>query len=387
MLVRTGFAVLFLLLGAGAASTQPAVQLTDEIRRALETNARQLGPITVAWIFRSQCSMTAERAQQALKTADWMADFFVNGMAEYRMSWQEGKYLGWYRAGVWATKRNPGLDERDYGFDGGILYIGSKFDAPDGESGATLSKVSTVVLQAEGHSDDARFASDEFFDAAGLRLPITLGDIKGNHPVRSTILDLLSKGALRRLEVMELEGRRVVELSIVIDDPDRRRAENSDSEKVFNELREKTIDSDDYIRAIADAVLLRRKLPKERRYIFYLDPQLNYAVRRSEQRYEDGTLLRRTTCDDFQKLAGRDLYLPMRITDEQYTSPNVPTTFFKEPVVTQVMEVSQIKLEALPKERFALSYTTPGTHIYERLEVGKSRWFIVDDDGVPREQN
>ena len=72
------------------------------------------------------------------------------------------------------------------------------------------------------------------------------------------------------------------------------------------------------------------KLPATRRYSYYLDPQLHYAVRRLDQSYGSDQLLVRSDCSDFQQISGRNVWLPKKIESQMHEYFCVPDTVFKE---------------------------------------------------------
>jgi hypothetical protein len=370
-----------------ATRPQRAMQLPDEIRRALARNAEQVGPITVAWSYRSQSPLSVEQAMEILKTSDYLADCNAHGSYDLRLSWQDGKYRALHRADDWPSKLYPGRDELEYTFDGQVMCLGATYNRPNEPASRTLSKVTVKVLEAdEKHSSDSQFVGAEFFDSAGLRMPVRLGDLKERAPVRFEILHMIDHGArLVGIDTSELEGRKLVRLEILAEDPDRRAAEKVDTDTLYEFLRTNTFDGEEYDRACIEGIKLKRTLPEQRIYVFYLDPQFDYAIRRSEQRYDGGILLSRVDRDDFQKLPERDLYLPRRIVRHRFTDTNVATTYFKDPVVTGTIEVTSIDVEPLPEDHFILDYREPGTQIYERLEPGSHKMFEVDDDGNLRE--
>ena len=75
---------------------------------------------------------------------------------------------------------------------------------------------------------------------------------------------------------------------------------------------------------MAIAIEAQRKLPATRRYSFYLDPQLHYAVRRLDQSYGADQLLIRSDCSDFQQISGRNVWLPKKIESQMHEWYSAP---------------------------------------------------------------
>src|SRR6185503_15628573 len=139
----------------------------------------------------------------------------------------------------------------------------------------------------------------------------------GKARVQSQIVSLLeSDGHLRAVDDVKLDRRALKRIEIVAVNPERRDAEQVDLVAAEKELRTSAM-SDGQIKDALMAVKQRRELPKDRLYIYYLDPQLHYAVRRREERYQNGKLLVQINNDDFKKLKDRELWLPQTTVVDQ----------------------------------------------------------------------
>jgi hypothetical protein len=108
-----------------------------------------------------------------------------------------------------------------------------------------------------------------------------------------------------------------------------------------------------------------RKLPAMRTLVFYLDPQLHYAIRRREERYGQ-TLLARTTNNQFERIPGRDAWLPRKSVIDHYTSPKRPGEYSNTPISTETCEVTQLRTERMSDRDFVLTYDdVPGTRVLD----------------------
>ena len=113
---------------------------------------------------------------------------------------------------------------------------------------------------------------------------------------------------------------------------------------------------------MAIAIEAERKLPATRRYSFYLDPQLHYAVRRLDQSYGPDTLLVRSNCSEFQQIPGRNVWLPKKIESQFHQSVSAPDTVSKDNFVSQTLSVSAISGDCVSDDAFRVEYeATPGT--------------------------
>lgn len=361
----------------------PSIELPDRIRRALVRNAEQIGPITLAWTMQASSKYTKERAMNELNIDEYTASFNAGGNRESRLSWQEGKY----RSHTHTPMNWPGIPPSIAGdhniegaFDGDTIYMGEVRPRPDNPDirpqGSVLFRIPLAhVPTQEFNMDNPGWADTEFLDSIGLRMPVTIGDLKVGRGPQSHILFLLEQGArLIGLDDVELEGQKLVRLQLTTEDPDRASAMKADIDGMADRLRQISVETDERIAAIVEAARNRRQLPEHRTYVFYLDPELNFAIRQSEQRYSNGTtkvLLGQTICQAFQRLDGRDLYLPAVCVSSSFVSPMLPGKYFSDPVSTMTYRVTDLLLKSTTDDRFSISYTAPGCEIID----------ILDDDG------
>ena len=124
---------------------------------------------------------------------------------------------------------------------------------------------------------------------------------------------------------------------------------------------------------MAKTMEAQRKLPATRRYSYYLDPQLHYAVRRLDQSYGSDQLLVRSDCSDFQQISGRNVWLPKKIESQMHEYFSAPDTVFKENFLSQTLLVSAMSGDRVSDDAFKLEYeTTPGTMVRDGTVRAKS---------------
>jgi RNA polymerase sigma factor (sigma-70 family) len=334
-------------------TTQPhnVIEIPTNIRDALIRNAEQISPITVQWNERFASPLSAEQLTKSLKVVDAESDMMVHDQVTMSISWQEGKYLGKVTLRPRPSRmiEKEGY-ERDYGFDGRMIYMRTQSD-----SGAQrpTTKLDSAHLSAD--ADEGAYVSTDYFTQIALPLPVRVIDLKRRAPVRSEILSMLDQGAkLSAVDEVDLDSHKLLRLQLIADDPDRRQAERTNPDQLEKELRKAGVSSDEFIRSAVDAARACRSLPAQRLYVYYLDPQIAYALRRSEQRYDNGILLYRTDCEAFEKVPGRDLHLPHKCIRYEYTRRAIPGTYFKEPVLTVTLDVTAVSADAIPAERFTI---------------------------------
>ena len=105
-------------------------------------------------------------------------------------------------------------------------------------------------------------------------------------------------------------------------------------------------------------------LPPDRTYIYYLNPAMNYAVRRAEERY-DSTLLLATDNEQFEELAGRNIWLPHKSTTHYYTAQMLPGKYFSEPILAETFEMTELSLKPVSDDQFVLQ-PPAGAQIFDQ---------------------
>lgn len=339
------------------------VTLPAGIREALTRNAGQMSPITVSWTQQYQSSLRPEEALARFGITNRRPHFFFAKQTQ-RLTWQAGNIYSWWKESEEVTGRDSHAYECS--FDGRSLYHGSP-DATlhDGSPQPKLMKQSVQRLaQAK---PDTQYVGNDYFGAIGFHVPASPKDLQTSRS-GSEILLLLDNGAdLMSVEDTEFDGRSVVRVELLADNSERRIAEGIEPAALELKLRA-GMQSAAYIKRALGILKQKCSLPEKRAHTFYLDPEIQYAVRCRQERYEDGTLLLQVTNRDFERLPSRDVWLPCKSTVEYYTWPTVPGTYFSDPVLSNVIEASEFGLDPAPAERFVLNYETPRTIICDERD-------------------
>jgi len=345
-----------------------SVVLPDDIRAALEHSAEQLSPIMVSWTQHFQTPLPPDEALAKLDLLYRDDHTFFAEQVPKRIIWQDGKIYSWEKS-LGRDGRGTVYLSSESCFDGNVYYVGCPDGVlPDGTPAPQLIK-ELVSRMAEKEPEAKRFAL-EYFDAIGLRLPVSTEDLNARRGGRSEILWLLDGGGrLAAVEDVELNGRKATRLTLLAPNPERRKADRIDLAKSEEFMRE-TKQAEEFIQRELAAIIRMRALPATKVFIFYLDPEMQYAVRRLEERYEDGTLLLHVNNEQFQKLEARDLWLPRLCNFDYYTWPSMAGTVLKERIVSRVIEVAGVALNRVPDSQFVLNYTTPGSVITDRSVPG-----------------
>ena len=362
---RAWFIVTWLLAVPRLLAQQP--MLSPEVEEALKNNARQLSPITISWSQVYQSSVPVGEALAALRLPESNANVLFNEVI-VRVSLQSGKIYS--SRGPGSNRSFTGGEETfEAAFDGRIVYTGNpdrgkaiKFPQP------ALIKHFAADLAVSRPSDE--FFDLDFFNAAGIAVPASAKNLHDAAAPKSILFSRMETGGrIASIGNSQLDGSEVLRVEVVADNPERRRAEGIDIAAMEKELRQtRTTEAD--IQREVNGIKKMRSLPPQKLFIFHLDPQMQYALRVQEERYSDGTLLYRQLNSDFVQLAGRKLWLPRKSIRECYAFRSVPGTQFKTPIISQVFKVSEISLDPVPDDQFAIVYTQPGTLITDNTVPG-----------------
>ena len=367
--------------GLAGSASQPASMLTlpAAIRDALAGSAAAVDPITLRWTTRSRSATELEQLAGAINAQAREHDRMINEHRHYRVTFQGGKYRASHQDEPRERLEVTPLNES--AFDGAFLYGGTIQPPYDGLVQTSYLK---YPLAGQGpETGENRYVSSDVLDAMGVRLPVRIRDMKSKSPVRSEILYMLEQEGARLVGVddVELDGRKLVRLRILADDPERAMAEGVALDTVRRELARATTQAE--IDRVIDEIKQKRQLPPKRLFVFHLDPPLNFAIRRCEEFWEPDVPLTRTDLTGHEKLADdRDVFVPRTIVTENYSRKPLPPGQTAKAVQTRTTEITQASGDAKPDATFALAYDTPGTHVYVNDEKGKQTGYVVQEDGT-----
>ena len=259
---------------AGQGPLQAASSLPPEVRDALVANSDGLDPIDVrARWDRVAAPKDGEATTQAVGKSGKSAS---SSEKSARFVYQGGHVYSYLREFVVITRpdRGPAPEpwEFERTFDGQKAFDGTASTPQIGDNPVLM-----VHDPEEWGSDspDRRFAEPTYFVHAGYRIPATNREVlTGNAPI-SEVLYLIDQrlAAIDRADFTTASGRREFELQLTDDD---------------------------------------------RRLTFFLDPELNFAVRSWEERRGEGVLVSRTINTDFRRVGSSKLYLPHASTTDFY---------------------------------------------------------------------
>lgn len=319
----------------------------QQLRAALTRNAKQLSPITISWAMGDFSSSPPAQAIRDLRlTVARPEDFFFK--SHFRLSWQDGQ-VHVFQSG--ANNRWPG----EWAFDGTILYYGAL---------DTLQLFKHRISNLAKTDPDSGCIEQSYLEEAGLRIPALNKELGKKKDAESVLLVLLDGGGkLRSIAVVDSAGHTLVRVAVVAPDPDHVGAVKMNPAKYEAHLRNGA-NSEELIQTELRALRAMREGPKERIFEFDFDPSRGYAVVRRQERYDEGRVIVRVTNDDFQRVKGRDVWLPYTSKIEFFTWPSIFGEFLKTPLFLRNYQVSKVDTSPISDDRFSLNYTQPGAEVF-----------------------
>jgi hypothetical protein len=295
-------------------------QFPDKIREALEANVKSLSPLTLTWERTRASDLPVARLLPTLKRQPTELDFMTPVKTRFR--WQGGQFLLLYTTsrpqvkevgGNWVLDPDRPLAEmkQEISFDGEAIYNGNP--NPD-QPVITIDKIErTASIMA-----NVAMTRQDYLREAGYILPDFPPELRDKQPPRSALLGLIGGGAkVIRVGQEPIDGAPMATVELQ--------------------------SGDQQIR-------------------FYLDPAMNYAIRRREARLKSGELAQLSNCTEFTRLARSGLWLPKRIEVTWNWRPEAPT-LVKPRLLTETYKVSELSDDPIPESEFVLKYEKPGSLI------------------------
>ena len=353
------------------------VDLSPAIQKALENNAAQLNPIAISFTKQVKSRLPAKETFERLKISKMRYSRVFLEEETCRTVLQDGKFYT-CRKGIdslWGTGRPDRMGHHEIArqveasFDGNIVYNGYREER---SKESFLGKVLNDNLAARNHPTALDSFYDRFFDELiGLTFPPQGENTTSRLQAESSVLRYLQRGGkLESVSDVDLGGRRLLRVALRIANLVKTRADQTDVEQERDTLSVgEGFHSPAGIAQLIDNILAERNLPATKRVVFYLDPELHYAVRQSEEWYDPDTLLLRCVCSDFEQLSDRQVWLPRKYEVDFHSYSTAPGVIFSEPFLSKVVLVTELSGQRIPNEQFVLNDTEPG--------------ILINDDTAP----
>ncbi len=282
------------------------------------------------------------------------------------LAWQGGKMFKQRYDGTRQWKDAPNTSRQEIAFDGRILASGRPYLSFGKKKSET--PLYSITL-ASDMDPDAEYFGVECFEHLGLHLPRGVGELLQAKHLTSEVLFMLEQhGRLKTVSAAQVDGRPLVRIVIIIENPDWRALQAADPVAFEREFRKLGERSEEEIQKEVNRVRRAKELtPRHLKHVFYLDPEFGYAVRRWEEFTEDGRLRIQTNCTKHQKLPKSEIWLPCSCRTNKYIfEGKYPGEIFKTPFLTHLMEVVEFDTKPVLDELFTMKPAVPGTRVTDR---------------------
>jgi RNA polymerase sigma factor (sigma-70 family) len=271
--------------------------LPEDVRTALVRIDAGLKPIKLGWTRNASSRL----GEEAAKSKYFVEPFFFRKSSS-RAALDPGKMYFW-------SNGTRGNDAFEFAIDGETYSWAS--GAPNYQTGQEYL----------AHMSRFNQFSCEYLDWAGLSMPMRPAELKSVGPAGQILRRLAAGASLVSVSDVVLEDRPMKRIELIDVNPERVRL---------------------------------HALPPTRNFIYYLDPQLHFALRRIDECYDRKPIVR-ITCNQLTQLPGRDIWLAHEIVRDHFTYRMIPDQFFSEPILTETLELTEVSTGVLPAGQFVLS--------------------------------
>lgn len=322
--------------------------LPPEMRSALERNAASVNPISFTFIRTSQPNFAPQETIEIVRFNGQPEDFFKS----------------WRTNIIWQD-RNVFTEQFDLSGDQGRFRTSfngfGRYSIEDVEPPYHLS-----LLRSRPPRVSNVYGSfgSSYLPAVGITVT---GD--AYRPiVQPSIRTLLETSAeLHSIHAVPHGGRMLAVVSLITPNEDQVSAHRANLTDVEAQLR-RGINTEEQIQQMLRNIRLRRELPELVQIQFTLDPERHYAVRRIQETYLDGRILKRIENSEFEYIPSRDIWLPRRIRTDLHKFSTVPGEVFEEAPISHILQVEgDFGLDRVPDETFTLNDVEAGMWVYDDL--------------------
>lgn len=316
--------LLFIILPA---SWEPSYgeELPDQVVHALQDNAAAVNHLTVSWKEVRSSRLGLDGLLEFIERPDSKAFFHPI----YReVVYQEGTLCYNTRYTQWIAGEFIEVNS-DCTFDGELLYVGDNTDIIPSVAIHDREFLAT-------HYPETFVYYADYIEAAGFKAYNQYRTI--HRQVESDLLHLIGEGAQAKTR------------------PD----------SVTNGV---------------PCLMVETTMP-DRHDVFWLDPAMQYAVRRHEKYNEQQALLQVTENDRFVELPSPRVWMPQASRVDDYTWPTVPDRIEAEPIMSNDLVVNELSQKTWTPDRFVIDYTRPGTFVLDSRQEAAEKPGSALRDGM-----
>jgi hypothetical protein len=307
----------------------------------LEHNARALNPLAARLTSGTVAVGSPEEALRLMGIDGWATPENIFIASTQQLNIQDGKFR------ERRVRADDDTREGNRTYDGRFIYggtpgVGISRERPATERPTTFGFDYLPAIGMQSHAGTPPY----------LRLELA-----------SSILEKVHGGAtLLRVESIASAGGELTLVSLLMANEIRQRAWEREPDEVRTAYRGPDVGG--YKDHLANLVLRQRELPEHVQIDYYLDPQRRHAVVQIDERFSDGSLVRRTRNSEFQLLEERDLWLPRHSRVDHFWFYRNPEHVWQEPIFSTITTVEgPFGLERVPDDMFVLTFVEAGMDI------------------------
>jgi hypothetical protein len=296
---------------------------------------------------------------------NWTQQYQSSNLARERLAKSKIQYLSLPRDQclVWQNgylygRTIIGEDTNEFAFDGRIV-AGGRFGTVGGKD-RVLRKDLAIDRDAS-----ANYFAVEELQHLGIQLPHGMAQVVERKPLQSFVLYLLEQGArIKSVDSVQLDGRSMQRISLLVKNPEWRRLQDLDLAKLDAELHKSAESGQGIQKHLAAVKRAKETMSPELMYVFDLDPQAGYALRRWQDLTKEGRLRMQADCSEHQQLPGHQIWLPRKCQIDYFTfDEDYSGEIFDKPFLTNVLKVSGFDTKPVSDGLFTLDYNVPGANI------------------------
>jgi hypothetical protein len=342
-ITRIVLLVIVVLLPTASRAEGPT--LPQDVRAALETNARSLTDLAIAGSRSRRMLAPAGKVLAALGTNEDESEFTQR--VKFELRFQGAKVHESIRYPASRYQSGNGVDEHSY--DGTKYYNGS-LDTSVPATPGNLSIQRAASMESRGMDFELWYLFE-----AGFSMPIRGSEM--GRPIQSLVLARAAAGRIESVKDVGQSGQKLLEVVVAYPEPWASRAAAP-------------VEKDQSIQTLqGDTKQLQARIERERRQQagqrrlcrFLLDGGMGYAVREKwESRSEGGAVMFHTTNSDFQQVEPSGLWLPRRCEVASHAYATAPQYTSPAPLFATDIQVDKLERTTFSDEQFRVWFDHPG---------------------------
>lgn len=306
------------------------IEIPTEIKDVLVENAKRLDPVNIFFTWQRKPSTgSEEELLTRMGTPANPTPFFYLKHGTTR--WKGGKFFFQIDSLHTILPSTFSVVTNERSFDGQNYYMGVQYK----EKSRNRLTTGTIADETRQERINGVRLSTNCFEPFGYLTPEGKDELLKSQ-LTSAVISQRGNAVVHSVSDELIDGEKHVRIQVRRDNPEHENYSDKwlPPSQMTDEIREKL------------AVT-----PFRRNYVYYLDPKRRFAVRRREEWYDNGKLLRRCECTDFQFFEERNLWLPRTCETTEYT---FFLKVYSEPLFIQHLKIAAFDLQPSPDEEFVL---------------------------------